>query len=191
MRGRHHDDAAYYHDILHSFVPSFVPSFLRSFFNLQSSPASQFEKDAKLKHGETKRNATQHNERNTKRMAARAVVAPLPQQTGQAKDGAPAETALLPEETQYASMMAGIVTVTFLETKSGGTALETVADMLRARLQEVARSNPWLCGHLQRDKPSHRFVFPGAQAAADTMVDRWFRVVTLSELSQVVSLQLP
>ena len=55
--------------MLSPFVPSVV---------LQSSPASQFEKDAKLKHGETKRNATQHNERNTKRMAARAVLLAAP-----------------------------------------------------------------------------------------------------------------
>ena len=47
-------------------------------------------------------------------------------------------TPLLNEESEWNAHMSGIVTITFLK--------GDVGSLLKRRLVEIARANPWLCG---------------------------------------------
>jgi len=68
----------------------------------------------------------------------------------------------------YTNMVAGIVTCTFLR----GGMDDGVAYMVEQRLVDIARANPWLCGHLTTGSPTHTFHYPDAETAARTVISR-------------------
>ena len=106
-------------------------------------------------------------------MSSSAAVAPIPTTTGSGKVSTP----LLKEEHMYTNMMAGIVTCTFLR----GGMDDGVAAMLQGRLVNIARKNPWLCGHLAKGSPTHTFHFPDPETAARTAISRCFKAVPYAE----------
>ena len=63
-------------------------------------------------------------------------------------EASPTTTKLLREEDVWLPHIGGIATVTFL---SNGV---TAAELIKDKLLQVAKANPWICGHLAEAKPT-------------------------------------